>query len=425
MKNTTENINKIQEENTMKNTKEFNRFMTGLMAIDAELAQTDYDDWSYRDIERRRKNYISRYAMNSSDEQTINWLREHGYMDEIDEDMYTARMEQESKWDGLDELIAYDEQRMAAQRAAEAEAERNEDAENESDRDNDDEEDNEMKEKFIEMIDRYYDESCYEAEELVVSESTREECRELVAYSEGPEDNRDKMAAEIHKKLIEYLQTLPEEHFEEILADYDIDCVGFDEMVDLIYNEYIAAPFDIDYDTDDEDEEQEPTLKKKFIEAAKYAPAKVFANGVNGMTEEQVRAKLIEHYRDYDEDDFEGDEQCMHQTNGEHEAICDALRIDAINWGLIDKNTVVAEFYKFFNEALDYGPMHLKVTYGKITDWRIIIYKWNCAEYYPDEQRDGTDAIIASIQFCDESVAFAMAHAALLRWMKKYHNYEE
>lgn len=376
MKNTTENINKIQEENTMKNTKEFNRFMTGLMAIDAELAQTDYDDWSYRDIERRRKNYMSRYAMNSSDEQTINWLREHGYMDEIDEDMYTARMEQESKWDGLDELIAYDEQRMAAQRAAEAEAERNEDAENESNRDNDDEEDNEMKEKFIEMVDRYYDESCYEAEKLVVSESTREECRELVAYSEGPEDRRDKMAAEIHKKLIEYLQTLPEEHFEEILADYDIDCIGFDEMVDLIYNEYIAAPFDIDYDTDDED-------------------------------------------------DFEGDEQCMHQTNGEHEAICDALRIDAINWGLIDKNTVVAEFYKFFNEALNYGPMHLEVTYGKITDWRIIIYKWNCAEYYPDEQRDGTDAIIASIQFCDGSVAFAMAHAALLRWMKKYHNYEE
>ena len=336
MKNTTENINKIQEEKTMKNTKEFNRFMTGLMAIDAELAQTDYDDLGYRDIERRRKNYISRYAMNSSDEQTINWLREHGYMDEIDEDMHTARMEQESKWDGLDELIAYDEQRMAAQRATEAEAETetkgNEDTENDEIQ-----EDNEMKEKFIEMVDRYYDESCYEAEELVVSESTREECRELVAYSEGPEDNRDKMAAEIHKKLIEYLQTLPEEHFEEILADYDIDCIGFDEMVDLIYNEYIAAPFDIDYDTDDEDEEQEPTLKEKFIEAAKYAPAKHFANGVNGMTEEQVRAKLIEHYRDYDEDDFESYEQCVHQTNGEHEAICDALRIDAINWDLIDK----------------------------------------------------------------------------------------
>ena len=69
--------------------------------------------------------------------------------------------------------------------------------------------------------------------------------------------------------------------------------------------------------------------------------------------------------------------------------------------------------------------MHLEVTYGKITDWRIIIYKWNCAEYYQDEQRDGTDAIIASIQFCDGSAAFAMAHAALLRWMKKYHNYEE
>ena len=117
-----------------------------------------------------------------------------------------------------------------------------------NDTNNKKQEGNEMKKEFIEIVDRYYAESCYEAEELVISLSSIDKCRELVAYSEGPEDRRDKTAAEIHKKLIEYLQTLPEKHFEEILIDFH---GGLDELVDIIYDEYIAAPFNIDYDIEE------------------------------------------------------------------------------------------------------------------------------------------------------------------------------
>lgn len=134
----------------------------------------------------------------------------------------------------ISEENAGDLDKMAAQRVTEAEPKTDEG--------------NEMKKEFIEMVDRYYDESCYEAEELVISLSSIDKCRELVAYSEGPEDRRDKTAAEIHKKLTEYLETLPEKHFEEILIDFH---GGLDELVDIIYDEYIAAPFDIDYDIEE------------------------------------------------------------------------------------------------------------------------------------------------------------------------------
>lgn len=301
---------------------------------------------------------------------------------------------------------------MAAQRAAEAETE-TEEKESET-------EESEMKEKFIEMVDKYYDESCYEAEELVVSEETREECRELVAYSEGPEDSRDKTVAEIHRRLIEYLQTLPEEHFEEVLADYDIYCIGFDEMVDLIYYEYADAPFEVDYDTGT----VRVSLKTRYIEVAESAPAKFFANGVDEMTEDEVRAKLIEYYKKCDEEDFE-DMECIDETDGEYEAVCNALRAEAVNQGLIDRNAVIAGFYEFFAEVQNYTRMHMEVYYSHIMDWCIYIDKQGCADDYPNERNKGEDAVVADVQSCDNAIACAKAHGALRRWMKKYHNYEE
>lgn len=176
---------------------------------------------------------------------------------------------------------------------------------------------------------------------------------------------------------------------------------------------------------DEVEADTEPSLKEKFINAAQKAPKEFFADGVNGMTEDEVRAKLIEHYEVCDEDEFEENEICMHETDGDYEAICDALRVDAIDCGYIDKNAVIAKFYNFFNDVLGFGPMHMEIYYSKIMDWCIEIYKRGCADDYPDEQSRDGDAIVANIQFCSGAMAFAMAHGALRRWMKKYHNYEE
>lgn len=164
----------------------------------------------------------------------------------------------------------------------------------------------------------------------------------------------------------------------------------------------------------------EEKLRKKYIEAARKAPAKVFADGIDGMTEEQVREKLIEHYRERHEDDFEYME-CMYGT----EAVCDILRANAIEYKLIDRNAAIAEFYNFFDKVQSYSSMHLNVYYSHIMDWSIYIYKKGCADDYPDEQRKGSDSVVANVQSGDNAEVCVMAHGALLRWMKKYYNYEE
>lgn len=319
---TTENIEN-QEEKTMKNTNEFNRFMTGLMAIDAELAQTDYDDWGYRDIERRRKNYISRYAMNSHDEQTINWLREHGYMDEIDEDMYTARMEQECKWDGLDELIAYDEQRMAAQRAAEAEAEtkENEDAKNDEiqeekvmrkeiklEKENKVHEEEDMEERkelaekkqeIISSVESWY-EGCYDAiYDLTKSvKNTNKYSRnrdtiearklerywKLMGYSRGSGDEREADFDTIRNAVIDYLREQPLEYFEDMEDPFDED-----SMLDIIDDAYNYADFELP---------ERPDRKEEWMELVRTCPADWFDYADDP---EQERENLIDMYEDWDD----------------------------------------------------------------------------------------------------------------------------
>ena len=314
---------KNQEEKTMKNTNEFNRFMTGLMAIDAELAQTDYDDWGYRDIERRRKNYISRYAMNSHDEQTINWLREHGYMDEIDEDMYTARMEQECKWDGLDELIAYDEQRMAAQRAAEAEAEtkENEDAKNDEiqeekamrkeiklEKENKVQEEEDMEERkelaekkqeIISSVESWYD-GCYDAiYDLTKSvKNTNKYSRnrdtmearkleqywKLMGYSRGGGDEREVDFDTIKNAVIDYLKKQPLEYFEDMEDPFDED-----SMLDIIDDAYNYADFELPERSD---------RKEEWLEFVRTCPADWFDYADDP---EQERENLLDMYEDWDD----------------------------------------------------------------------------------------------------------------------------
>lgn len=67
----------------------------------------------------------------------------------------------------------------------------------------------------------------------------------------------------------------------------------------------------------------------------------------------------------------------------------------------------------------------MEVYYSHIMDWCIYIDKQGCADDYPNERNKGEDAVVTDVQSCDNAIAYAKAHGALRRWMKKYHNYEE
>ena len=75
------------------------------------------------------------------------------------------------------------------------------------------------------------------------------------------------------------------------------------------------------------------------------------------------------------------------------------------------------DFLLFFNEIVQSFPMHLEITYSKITDWIITIYRKGLAQDYPASPRDGNDAIIAIVSECDMELCFAKAHVALKEWL--------
>ena len=70
------------------------------------------------------------------------------------------------------------------------------------------------------------------------------------------------------------------------------------------------------------------------------------------------------------------------------------------------------EFLKFFDEKAQSYPMHLEITYCKICDWTILIYKKGCAE-------DGTDLVLVDVQDGDMELCFARAHVALKDWLSE------
>lgn len=78
------------------------------------------------------------------------------------------------------------------------------------------------------------------------------------------------------------------------------------------------------------------------------------------------------------------------------------------------------DFLKFFdNKAKDF-PMHLKITYSKICDWNILIYKSGCADYYPEAKCNGGDVIIVNESSCDMELCFAKAHVKLKEWLLEF-----
>lgn len=78
------------------------------------------------------------------------------------------------------------------------------------------------------------------------------------------------------------------------------------------------------------------------------------------------------------------------------------------------------DFLKFFDEKVHDFPMHLEITYSKICDWSINIYKKGCAEDYPNSKHTGNDAIVVSVQDCDMELCFAKAHVALKEWLLEH-----
>lgn len=75
------------------------------------------------------------------------------------------------------------------------------------------------------------------------------------------------------------------------------------------------------------------------------------------------------------------------------------------------------DFLKFFDDKVSKFPMHLEITYSKITDWGIHIYKKGCASDYPKSEKRGNDALICCVQDSDMELAFAKAHCELKEWL--------
>lgn len=81
---------------------------------------------------------------------------------------------------------------------------------------------------------------------------------------------------------------------------------------------------------------------------------------------------------------------------------------------------IMNEFLNFFDDKAKDFPMHLKITYSKICDWNILIYKRCCADDYPKARHDGEDVIIVNESDCDIELCFAKAHVELKEWLLEF-----
>lgn len=76
----------------------------------------------------------------------------------------------------------------------------------------------------------------------------------------------------------------------------------------------------------------------------------------------------------------------------------------------------MTEFLKFLDKKVSDFPMHIEISYSKICDWTIYIYKKGCANDYPDSNHKGDDAVICHVQDCDMELAFAKAQCEVKEW---------
>ena len=155
----------------------------------------------------------------------------------------------------------------------------------------------------------------------------------------------------------------------------------------------------------------EEKLRKKYIEAARKAPAKVFADGKNGMTADEVRAQLIEYYDECDIVDLEGNEQSIEEWTDdmmdERTAMRTALKLDAINIGLLRESAIMAKFYALLDKAQQVRDIELDIYYSNIVDWSIDLYD------------NSSKTEIAHAQHPGMTEAFLIVQGTLEVWMKK------
>ena len=75
------------------------------------------------------------------------------------------------------------------------------------------------------------------------------------------------------------------------------------------------------------------------------------------------------------------------------------------------------DFLKFFDELTHRFPLHLTISYSKIADYTIEIYKKGCADDYPNSNRIENDAVVVLERDMDIDMCFAKALVALKTWM--------
>ena len=64
------------------------------------------------------------------------------------------------------------------------------------------------------------------------------------------------------------------------------------------------------------------------------------------------------------------------------------------------------DFLKFFAKKVLTYPMHLEVSYSKVTDWGVRVWRMGTAY-------DGDDEELVNVQHCDAELCFAIAQMQL------------
>lgn len=71
------------------------------------------------------------------------------------------------------------------------------------------------------------------------------------------------------------------------------------------------------------------------------------------------------------------------------------------------------DFLKFFAKKVTAYPMHLEITYSKVTDWGVRVWRRGTA-YGGDNEE------LVNVQDCDAELCFATAQVQLKNWLLEH-----
>ena len=78
------------------------------------------------------------------------------------------------------------------------------------------------------------------------------------------------------------------------------------------------------------------------------------------------------------------------------------------------------EFLQFIDKLTSRFPVHVEITYSKVMNWCIYVYKRGCAKDYPKSPKSGEDVILCRVQSGDMALCFARAQCAVKEWLSEY-----